>query len=126
MMKLGSQTGSLVNHIYSRTAGVEPEVGMGATICMWSDREAATIVEVGKNYLVTQVDEAVRVDNNGISESQTYVFTPNPNSYKQYWKKNKDGLYKMAHHNENGRLVMSGASTHLHIGERAKFYDFSF
>lgn len=126
MMKLGTQTGSLVNHIYSRCANPEPTIGMGATECLWSDRHAVTIVEVTKKYIVTQRDEAKRTDKNGMSESQEYEFTPNPEAYKQYWKKDKKGAYRQAHHNENGRLVFSGHSCHLAIGRREEFYDFSF
>lgn len=125
-MKLGTQTGSLVNHIYSRTANPTPAVGMGATTCMWSDRHAVTIVEVTKKYIVTQADNSKRIDSNGMSESQDYEYTPNPDAYKQYWKLDKNGSFRMAHHNENGRLVFSGSSTHLAIGYRDEFYDFSF
>jgi hypothetical protein len=48
MMRLGSGTGSLVNHIYSRSTPVEPEVGMGATRLSWTDRHPATVTEVFK------------------------------------------------------------------------------
>lgn len=126
MMKLGTQTGSLVNHIYSRMGSPEPVVGMGATECLWSDRHAVTIVEVTKKYIVTQRDDTKRIDSNGMSESQEYEFTPNPEAYKQYWKKDKKGTYRQAHHNENGRLVFNGHSCHLGIGYRDEYYDFSF
>lgn len=127
MMKLGTQTGSLVNHIYSRTSNPETiVVGMGATICMWSDRHAVTIVEIGKGYLVTQADTVTRVDGNGISESQSYEYTPNPEGSLQYWKLDKNGKYRTAYKNENGRLVFAGSSCHLGIGYREEYYDFSF
>lgn len=126
MMKFGTQTGSLVNHIYSRTKTVDPVVGMGATECMWSDRHAVTIVEVTDKYLVTQADHCKRVDSNGMSESQEYEYTPNPDAHKQYWKKDKNGAYRQAWHNENGRLVFNGSSSHLGIGYRDEFYDYSF
>jgi len=37
-MKLGVDTISFINHLYSRTANA-PEVGKGATVLSWSDRE---------------------------------------------------------------------------------------
>lgn len=126
MMKLGTQTGSLINHIYSRHANPEPAVGMGATICMWSDRHAVTIVEVAKGYIVTQTDNVKRIDNNGMSESQSYEYTPNPEGSLQYWKLDKKGKYRVAYKNENGRLVFASHSSHLGIGYREEYYDFSF
>lgn len=126
MMKLGTQTGSLMNHVYSRMGSPEPVVGMGATECLWSDRHAVTIVEVTAKYIVTQADTTKRVDTNGMSESQEYEYTPNPEAYKQYWKKDQKGQYRQAHHNEKGNLVFNGSSTHLGIGYRDEFYDFSF
>jgi hypothetical protein len=127
MMKLGTQTGSLVNHIYSRTSNPEDiVVGMGATICLWSDRHAVTIVEIGKGYLVTQADTVTRIDKNGMSESQEYEYTPNPNGSLEYWKLDKNGKYRQAHKNQNGRLVFNNHSSHLGIGYREEYYDFSF
>lgn len=125
-MKLGTQTGSLINHIYSRTTGSVPEVGMGATICMWSDRHAVTIIEVSQKYLVTQEDTATRADKNGMSESQEYVYTANPEGSLQYWKLDKNGKYRQAYKNQNGRLVFNGHSSHLAIGRREEYYDYSF
>jgi hypothetical protein len=47
-MNLGTQTNSLVNHLYSRmTVGApKPVVGMAATTLAWTDRHAATVVSV--------------------------------------------------------------------------------
>ena len=47
-MKLGTQTGSVINHLQSRaTLGQpEPTIGMGATVLQWTDRSAATIRNV--------------------------------------------------------------------------------
>lgn len=64
------KTGSLVNEIYTRgVTTVTPKVGMGATIISWTDRQAATIIEVGHlgvnreaKYIVIQEDKANRVD----------------------------------------------------------------
>lgn len=128
-MKLGSETGSLMNHLYSRMVVGEPMpyVGMGATLLSWTDRDPATIVEVNlaKKYIVVQRDEAVRVDSNGMSESQEYEFTPNPNAPRMIYKKNRKGIWKRHEFNERGRLVLAHGQG-LRIGERDKYYDFSF
>lgn len=57
-----------------------PVVGMGVTEGIGSDRYAYTIIEVRRDgkELVIQRDNATRTDTNGLSESQTYICTPNP------------------------------------------------
>ena len=47
-MNIGTQTNSLVNHLYSRmTVGAPaPVVGMAATTLSWTDRHAATVTKV--------------------------------------------------------------------------------
>src|SRR6266403_4705829 len=74
--------GSLVNHIMGESKQPVPVRGMGVTILMYTDREAATIVLV--NMANTSVfisrDTAKRIDSNGMSESQTYEYTSNMDS----------------------------------------------
>ena len=127
-MNIGTQTSSLVNHLYSRMTIGEPEptVGMGVTMLSWSDRNAGTIVEVNmkKRYIAVVEDNAVRIDDNGMSESQEYEFTPNPDGYIVYYRKNKKGEWRKCYFNENKRLVFSTGG--LVIGRREKYYDFTF
>ena len=128
-MKLGTQTGSVMNHLYSRMTIGEPAVyvGMGVTFLSWTDRSAGTIVEVNtkKNYIVATDDSYKRIDNNGMSEEQEYEYTSNPDGYKRYFRKDKNGQWRPMRFNENGRLVYSG-SHGLRVGERDKYHDFSF
>jgi hypothetical protein len=127
-MKLGTETGSLINYLMSGTKGQSvPVVGMGATLLSWTDRHPATIVEVlnGGKVLVVQEDNAVRVDNNGMSECQDYEFTPDTNATKRYYKLDKNGAYRDAYLNENGRLIF-GSGQRLRIGDRDRYHDFSF
>ncbi|MGA0178868.1 MAG: hypothetical protein ACO3IC_07970 [Burkholderiaceae bacterium] len=129
-MKLGSETGSVINHLYSRMTEGEPEptVGMGATLLSWTDRNPATIVQVNmaKRYIVVQEDDAMRVDSNGMSEAQEYVFTPNPNNRLRIYRKVKSGEWVEHYVNpETNRLVQTRGCG-LRIGERDKYYDFSF
>tara|TARA_R110000868_G_scaffold90895_2_gene251891 strand:- start:11805 stop:12188 length:384 start_codon:yes stop_codon:yes gene_type:complete len=127
-MNAGTQTGSLVNHIYSRMTKGEPEptVGMGVTMLSWTDRDAGTIVEVNvkKRYIAVTEDDKKRVDNNGISESQQYEYTPAVDSHPYYYRKDKKGQWRRCYHNENGRLVFSIGG--LILGRRESYYDFSF
>lgn len=114
-MRLGTDTGSLVNHIAAAAKQVPPVVGMGATICMWTDREAGTVVRVspsGKQCYV-QVDNAVRVDKNGMSDCQTYEYTQNQNAAIHKFNLRKDGKW----HGQAGWLM---------IGKRMAYHDFSF
>lgn len=94
-----------------------PTVGMGVTICLWSDRLPATIIKVlsdGKS-LVLQEDKANRIDNNGMSECQEYNYELDPNGTIYYASLRKDSTY---------RLVKS--KTKIVLGKREKFHDYSF
>lgn len=114
-LKAGTETGSLINHIYSGMNSAAPEVGMGCTILSWTDRNAATIVRViDTKTIEIQEDSAKRVDRNGMSDCQTYEFTPNPDASIQTVKLSKAGAWKT----QGGQTVM--------IGRREKHYDFSF
>lgn len=112
-MKLGTQTGSLINHVATTAKGPIPEVGMGATICGWSDRHAGTIIKVTPKTVTVQQDIATRVDKNGMSESQQYTYKPNPDGATTTYRLTKHGFYRFK-------------GTGVVIGLRDEFYDFSF
>lgn len=132
MMRLGTQTNSLTNHILSRAVigQPEPEVGMGATILCWTDRNAATITKVWtwrKSMFVTvQEDTAKRVDKNGLSECQVYEFSPNPNGATYTFRRLGDGRWQGAHFNTKTQRWSKSEGEGLRIGERNKYRDFSF
>lgn len=114
-------TGSLINNIINASASPVPEVGMGATICHWTDRSAATVSFVSANgkTIRTQADNAIRIDKNGQSESQTYEFERIPDAPEATWTLRK-----------NGRWIrkgdpMRGGQT-IHLGVRSAYYDYSF
>lgn len=111
------QYGSLINLIQDQTIPETPKVGDGATILGWSDRHACTIIGVhpkGKRIEI-QVDNAERIDDHGMSDSQSYAYTPNPNGGTYTVTLRKDGRWKIA---KDGRTVM--------IGVRDEYYDYSF
>jgi hypothetical protein len=94
-----------------------PEVGMGATICVGSDRYPATIIQVTSNgkRIVVQEDKATRIDNNGFSEQQEYIIQPDLNGTIHIASLRKDGRYREV-----------GGATPITIGARGKYYDFSY
>ena len=131
-LKLGTQTESLMNHLYSRMVKGQPEpvVGMGATILCWTDRRAATITKVwrsskmGPPYLIVKEDAAKRVDKNGMSENQDYEFTADPNGREHYFRQGKDGSWQNM--TFNGKRYVKSEGSGLRIGERSHYHDFSF
>ena len=113
-------TGSFINNLMQDAITPAPEVGMGATMISWTDREPATIIEVSKSgkKITIQADIATRTDDNGMSESQSYTFERNPKAYATEYSLRK-----------NGRWVRVGDSmtgSSLLVGHRSKYYDFSF
>jgi hypothetical protein len=114
--------------MYSRMIGAPaPEVGMGVTMLSWTDRHAGTIVEVNtkKRYIAVTEDNAKRIDNNGISESQEYEYTPVMDGYRNYYRKDTKGNWRPCVFNEKGRLVFCGHRG-LIVGRRETYHDFSF
>jgi hypothetical protein len=113
-------TGSLVNNIMAQSQ--EPEVveGMGATMLMYTDRKPFTIIEVvNQKEIRLQADNYVRTDNNGMSDSQNYEYSPNPLGTIYTATKRKNG-----HWVTKGHTTKSG--TYWGIGHRSAYYDFSF
>lgn len=115
------RTGSLINNIHGNSAQRSPEVGMGATVLMWTDRHAATITEVSKSgkAITIQRDVAKRTDNLGMSDAQSYEYTPNPDADKQVFTLRKNGAWV-----RKGQSMKNGER--LGIGYRNEYYDFSF
>ena len=114
----------MINQLLGNMTGMpKPEVGMGATELMFSDRHACTIVEVsksGKQLWVIQ-DKATRTDNNGMSESQEYTFetVEDKGTNRQHYKLRKNGCWVQA-----GGSMKNG--TRLLVGKRDEYYDYSF
>ena len=91
-MKLGTETNSLVNHIMTTNSNqLTPEVGMGVTLCSWTDRKAGTIIAIDKNIIYIREDLSVRTDKNGMSEAQTYEYSPNSNGQMYIFKQDRSG-----------------------------------
>ena len=127
-MKLGIETGSLINHVMSRSQSPEPVVGMGGTMLYWSDRTAVTVVEVNHKgrFIVVQEDRAVRVDRNGMSEVQQYEYKPDPNGSKYIYRKMRDGRWAQHYLNPKTNRLKKNSSAQLALGYRDKYHDYSF
>lgn len=131
-MKLGTQTGSLVNHVMTHnTKGDKPEVGMGVTFFSWSDRDAGTIHAVRTEgmweYIEISRDNAKMVAGSEMSEEQDYEFTPNPDGYRMTFRRKlgtEDWVY-VIQRESTGRWVKGGDKP-IRLGARDKYRDPSF
>lgn len=125
-------TGSFINLISEQSKQDEPAVGMGATACHWTDREAFTIVEVCADkcadarrnrtlgHIRIQRDIATRADKNGMSDAQSYTYEADPNgSILDVY------LYPTTKSRVQGwRLSRGGAA--VIINRRMSYHDYSF
>ncbi len=119
-MSLLTPTNSLVNNLMANSKSPTPAVGMGATELQWTDRSPYTIVEVkSASRIVVQADSSKRIDGNGMSESQDYEYSPNPNGRKVVVTLRKNGRWVA-----EGQPAKNG--TTFAIGYRDAYHDFSF
>lgn len=117
--------GSMINQIADRAGTREVNVGDGATVLYWSDREPATVVEVVRyktgerkgevSGVWVTYDRATRVDKNGMSDAQTYEYETVPDGQRVLYTRRK-----------NGKFVKAGGDQTLVVGRREKYHDFSF
>lgn len=132
MLKIGTQTGSLHNHLASRATKGQPkaEVGMGATLLLWTDRHAATIIavegdgETPGTIISVQQDHAKRADDRGpFTEDQDYEYTPDPNGRIQHFRLSKVGFWEgVVRNTDTGRWNKRDGDG-LAIGYRREYRD---
>ena len=129
-MKLGTQTGSLTNFMYSIALKGEPEskIGMGATVLAGTDRYPATVTGVFNLSKMVSVreDVAVRTDKNGMSEIQEYEYHDNPVGRCFHFRKAKNGVWEEVQWNPMTQRWNKINGYGLRLGERDKYHDFSF
>lgn len=113
-----AQYGSLINMISGSDPNLVPEVGMGATVLMWTDRRAATVIEVSKSgkLITVQYDSAKQQGSFG---SQDWKLEADPNGPTRVFTKRKNGQWIQAGSPMNG-------GTRLGLGYRDHYYDYSF
>jgi hypothetical protein len=70
-----------------------PTPGLGATMCVGSDRYAGTIIAVSKSgkTLQWQEDTATMVGGSIMSENQEYIYAPNPHARITTFRQTKRG-----------------------------------
>ena len=127
MLKLGSQTGSFINHFMSQGVSATPQVGMGATFLSWTDRNPGTVVSYDDKKKIVGVtrDTAARVDTNAESESQEYTYTSNPDGPVHFFRLSKTGSWEGVYWNQNTNR-WNRNQQQVVLGRREKYYDFSF
>ena len=117
--------GSLTNRLMERAAPIVPAVGMGATVIMYTDRHACTVVQVAYSatgqpkWVAVQHDRATRSDTNGMSDSQSYTYAPDPAGLMEIFTLRKSGKYV-----RKGDSMGNG--TVLVLGVRDSHHDYSF
>ena len=134
-MNIGTQTGSLVNNLYSRmTIGAPaPEVGMAATTLSWTDRHAATVTEVTEltskvwAYEIRVVEDKVLVIKGSTHDgSATFAFVPNPMGYADIYRMDrKTGAWVHGYINQDTGKFKKGQGG-LILGHRDHYVDPSF
>lgn len=127
-LALGTQTGSLVNHLQSRAVIGQPEpvVGMGVTVLGWTDRRAATIFRVFKvgalTLIQTRRDRATLTSGPIHQHEQTYSYAINVRGEENVFRREKDGRWTAVVFKEStSRWVKVGGG--LVIGQRDEYYD---
>lgn len=114
--------GNLMNRIEEHAVAVLPAVGDGATIMHYSDRTAATVTRVttsrrGVPTVFVKADHAVRTDTNGMSESQSYDYSPNPDAAEV-----KVRLRRL----KVGKVWRTANGDGIRFGSRRAYHDYSF
>lgn len=126
----GTETGSLVNYLFSGSRSPSPVLGMGGTVLHWTDRHAVTVTSIAADgrSLLTRDDIAIRTDKRGMSDAQTYNFERDDNGVERRWKLAQDGTWREACLNDAGRVVFlsGGKGPRLVLGSRSHYHDFSF
>ena len=131
-MRLGSETGSVINHLHSRAVIGQPEpaVGMGGTVLLWTDRHAVTIFRVFKvgklTYIETRQDHHKRISGSVLDGSADYEHKINVNGSVEHFRREAAGQWTAVRLNaETGRWGKCG-SHGFRIGERDTYRDPSF
>ena len=116
------QTVNVMSHIMLSSREPTPEIGMGATVCLWTDRHAATVVEVkrfrrgaraGQVREVTVQRDIATPTHAGMTDAQGYTYERDPEGKLSVFRADRHGRFR-------------GAGSSLAVGHRSEYYDFSF
>jgi hypothetical protein len=115
-------SGSFFNYLMGNNASV-PKVGEGGTYLLYTDRHAFEVWHVsgdGKRVFCEWLN-AKRIDNNGMSESQSYEYSPSGRKFVLRWRYNG---WRMEYV-ENGKICFGGRVSVI-FGVKREYYDYSF
>lgn len=107
---------------------IEPEIGMGVTEYGYSDRHAYTIVDILRSKksriisITIRRDITNRIDENGMSESQSYEYIPNPEGQITNLTLRRDGYWREYGCSARGPRF----SNPYVVGHRREYHDYSF
>ena len=123
-MRLGSDTGSLVNHVLSRQTGTFPVIGDPATILHWSDRTPATVTgwDRDRQIVTLREDDATCTD----FDQQTYTFERSEFGATYHFKREKNGSWVQVFFRTTSNRWFKSKGMGLIIGRREKYRDPSF
>ena len=124
-MKLGTQTGSLVNHLMSNTVTSEIKAGAPATFLSWTDRHPGTVIKVFQKgvytYLNVRQDEVKyhedRSGNFDIVDGNDEFFT----TFR--FKTNGTSGFQMVSFNQDTGRYYKVKDGGLTVGTREYYYD---
>jgi hypothetical protein len=130
-------TMNLISNIHlAATTGTTPEVGMGVTVCHYSDRNAGTVVAVRtkRDGSVKEIDirkdKVTRVDSYGMSDAQDYTYEPGAEDAPvTTWRLDSKGRFRQLYTDQwTGSVKMADArhGAKLALGIRDEFYDYTF
>lgn len=125
-MKLGKDTGSVFNSMMSNSV-TPPKVGEGATILHWTDRSAYfvnSVSEDGKSVVIERTNP-VRIDNNGMSESQQYKFERDSDA-KPETIRFRYGKWRYEYVDDETGKKTYGSPVKIIFGVMREYYDYSF
>lgn len=112
--------GNIINRVKENIKSLTAEVGMGATMMLWSDRVPYTIHKVDDKKLWASMDNAKMVKGNAQSEKQHYVYSNLNQDKPERWilfTLRKDGRWHQG-------TTLQGSI--LLIGRRERYDDPSF
>lgn len=118
---------------------VKPEVGMGATLTIWTDREAYTIIAVSASgkQITMQKDRTTLLNPVGSDQEDALRFSPGgfvghtSGVQRHSYEHDATGKIVKASLRKNGRWKVAGHPANspgmsVQIGKRSEHYDFNF
>lgn len=102
-------------------------IGMGATMCVGSDRYPFTVMQTeeikGKMHVVLQADSYKRIDKNGLSEDQDWAYETNPNGRMVVLRQTEKAWEEIIKNPQTGRWKKTKGSAHYYLGQREAYQD---